>query len=59
MTYSLSNDQKIEMLNNNCIPFIPTNNTISIYWEGVNASPIDVTNISDEKFNEIVNNYYN
>jgi hypothetical protein len=52
MTYLLDNDQKIEILDNNCIPFTKIVNTI--YVEG-----FDYTNINDEKFNEIVNTYHN
>jgi len=49
MTYLLNNVQKIEMLKNNNISFSKTTNTI--YVDG-----LDYTNISDQNFNELVNN---
>jgi hypothetical protein len=52
MTYLLDNTQKIEILNNNCIPFTKTKNTL--YVDG-----FDVTNTSDESFTIIVLDYIN
>lgn len=51
MTYLLNNEQKIEVLNNNEIPFTKTKNTIFV-------DSFDVTNTSDESFTLIVQTYH-
>lgn len=51
MTYLLDNEQKIEVLDNNCIPFTRTKNTIFV-------DGFDVTNTSDESFTIIVQTYH-
>lgn len=59
MTYLLNNTDKKIILDRNCIYYNVSINTIFVYWDNTNTLPIDVTNISDESFNSIVDTYHN
>ena len=50
MTFLLTNSQKIEILDNNCIPFTFAKNIIFVGF-------LNVTTMSDENFSKIVLNY--